>query len=94
MKTGLLLAMWVPFYVAAFAPAQADDWRSNYSTGKVSDEFEACCGVKDCRTAESLGYPPMKRHADGSYDVKVGKNWLRYDFPAVHRSEDDKAWVC
>ena len=91
MKAGLWLALWMPFCVAAAAPAQADDWRSKYSTGKVSDEFEACCGIKDCRTAES---PQMRRHPDGSYDVKIGKYWVRYDFPAVHRSEDRKAWVC
>ena len=94
MKSGLLLALWIPFCVSALAPAQADDWRSKYSTGKFSDDFEACCGVKDCRTAESLGFPRMKRHADGSYDVKIGNHWLRYDFPAVHPSEDTKAWVC
>ena len=36
----------------------------------------------------------MIRHEDGSYDVEVGKHWLRYDFPAVHPSEDSEAWVC
>ena len=25
----------------------------------------------------------MIRHVDGSYEVEVGKHWLRYDFPAV-----------
>ena len=26
--------------------------------------------------------------------MKIGNHWLRYDFPAVHPSEDTKAWVC
>jgi hypothetical protein len=60
----------------------------------VGEDFEACCGVKDCRTAQSLGYPRMRRLEDGGYDVKLGKHWLHYDFPSVHRSEDKQAWVC
>lgn len=75
-------------------PLRADDWRSEYSTGRPGADFEACCGYKDCRTAEQLGYPQMRRDADGSYDVKIGKYWVRYDFPAVHRSEDAKTWIC
>ncbi len=94
MKAGLLLALSISFCVSALAPAHASDWRSKYSTSKKGEDFEACCGIKDCRTAESLGYPRMERHADGSYDVKVGKHWLRYDFPAVYPSEDKNAWVC
>ncbi len=94
MKAGLLFALLVPFYVSALPPAHASDWRGKYSTGKKGEAFEACCGVTDCRTAESLGYPQIKRHEDGSYDVKVGKYWVRYDFPAVYPSEDSKAWVC
>ena len=76
------------------APALADDWRSKYSTGRKGDLFEACCGVRDCRTSKELGYPKMKRDTDGSYDVKIGKYWVRYDFPAVHQSEDSQTWVC
>jgi len=94
MKAGLLIAFLAPFCVALSPVADAGDWRGKYSTGGKDNAFESCCGDKDCRTAESLGYPQMKRHADGSYDVKVGDYWLRYDFPAVHRSEDTRAWVC
>lgn len=94
MKAGLLFALLVPFSISTLTAAHAGDWRSKYSTGRKGETFEACCGVRDCRTAESLGYPQMKRLEDGSYDVKLGKYWLRYDFPAVHRSEDTKAWVC
>ncbi len=94
MKAVLLFALLIPFCVSAAPTAYAGDWRSKYSTRGVGETFEACCGIKDCRTAESLGYPQMKRHEDGSYDVKVGEYWLRYDFPAVHPSEDSKAWVC
>ncbi len=36
----------------------------------------------------------MRRLEDGGYDVKLGKHWLHYDFPSVHRSEDKQAWVC
>ena len=94
MKAVLLFVLLVPFCVSVLSPTYAGDWRSRYSTGRKGSDFEACCGIRDCRTAESLGYPKMKRHKDGSYDVKVGKYLLRYDFPAVHQSEDSKAWVC
>ncbi len=94
MKAIPLFSLLVPFWVSMLTFAHADDWRSKYSTNKKGGEFEACCGIKDCRTAKSLGYPKMIRHVDGSYEVKVGKHWLRYDFPAVHPSEDSKAWVC
>lgn len=94
MKAIPFYSLLVAFSVSVLPPAHASDWRGKYSTGKLGENFEACCGVKDCRTAESLGYPKMKRHEDGSYDVNVGKYWIRYDFPAVHRSEDSKAWVC
>ncbi len=94
MKAGLVFSLLAPLCFSVSMPAHAGDWRSKYSTGRMGEAFEACCGIKDCRTAESLGYPEMKKHEDGSYDVKVGKHWLRYDFPAVHKSEDSKAWVC
>lgn len=94
MKAGLLFALLLPFCVAQLPSATAGDWRSKYSTGRKGDTFEACCGEKDCRTAQSLGYPLMKRLEGGGYEVKVGDYWLRYDFPAVHPSEDTKAWVC
>ena len=76
------------------SPARADDWRSKYSTGRPGPDFEASCGIKDCRISEQLGYPKMRRDTDGSYDVKIGQYWVCYDFPAVHRSEDYKTWVC
>ncbi len=94
MKAIPLFSLLVPFWVSMLTLAHADDWRSKYSTGKKGENFEACCGIKDCRTAKSLGYPKMIRHEDGSYDVEVGKYWIRYDFPAVHPSEDSEAWVC
>jgi hypothetical protein len=94
MKAGLLFALLVTICIQTLPPAYAGDWRSKYSTGRMGETFEACCGVKDCQTAESLGFPEMKRHDDGSYDVKIGGHWLRYDFPAVHASEDAKTWVC
>ena len=78
MKAGLLFALLLPFCVSALLPAHASDWRSKYSTGRKGEAFEACCGVKDCRTAESPGYPQIKRHEDGSYDVKVGTYWVCY----------------
>ena len=90
----LLVSLGVVFSPLASSPAFADDWRSKYSTGRFGETFEACCGIRDCRTAKALGYPKMKRDADGSYDVKIGKYWVRYDFPAVHQSEDAKIWVC
>ena len=79
---------------AVSASSFADDWRKKYSTGRKGKVFEACCGEKDCRTSESLGYPEMKRRANGGYDVKIGEYWVRYDFPAVYASEDSKTWVC
>ena len=106
MKSVLLLAVLVPAatILASFTvlSARAHDWFSNYSTGRFShnstgrfsEEFEACCGGTDCRTAEELGYPQMKRDTDGSYKVKIGKYWVHYDFPAVHPSEDSKTWIC
>ncbi len=98
MKAVLLVALLVSLgiFLAPFpsSPAGASDWRSKYSTGKPGQAFEACCGTRDCRTSEALGYPKMRRDTDGSYDVKIGKYWVRYDFPAVHRSEDSKTWVC
>lgn len=94
MKAALLFALALPICISVLPTAHADDWRSKYSTGRKGADFEACCGIKDCRTAASLGYPAMKRHDDGSYDVSVGKYRLRFDFPAVHLSEDSKAWVC
>ena len=94
MKSGFLAALLIAFGFVNSAPALADDWRSKYSTGRKGDLFEACCGVRDCRTSKELGYPKMKRDTDGSYDVKIGKYWVRYDFPAVHQSEDSQTWVC
>jgi hypothetical protein len=98
MKPGLSFVSLVAIccVAALFNPfsARADDWRSKYSTGRYGELFEACCGIRDCRTAEQLGYPKMKRDSDGSYDVKIGKYWVRYDFPAVHKSEDAKTWIC
>ena len=102
MKSVLLPAMLLSFGVLlaspAFSPAQGHSWFSNYSTGrygeKFSEEFEACCGGTDCRTAKELGYPQMRRDAEGGYNVKIGKYWIHYDFPAVHPSEDSKIWIC
>lgn len=94
MRSVLLVALTVGFCVISSLSVRADDWRSKYSTGRMGETFEACCGIKDCRTAEALGYPKMRRDTDGSYDVKIGKYWVRYDFPAVHQSEDSKTWVC
>ena len=94
MKAIPLFSLLVPFWVSMLTLAHADDWRSKYSTGKKGEDFEACCGINDCRTAKSLGYPKMIRNVDGSYEVEVGKHWIRYDFPAVYPSEDSEAWVC
>lgn len=94
MKPVLVFALILPQFLFLMTPAGADDWRSQYPTGRDPNVFEACCGIKDCRTAEALGYPKMRKHEDGSYDVKIGKYWVRYDFPAVHKSEDAKTWVC
>ena len=74
-----------------------DVWRRTGRTApypRGGGGIEACCGINDCRTAKSLGYPKIIRNADGSYEVEVGKHWIRYDFPAVYPSEDSKAWVC
>ncbi len=57
MKAIPLFSLLVPFWVSMLTLAHADDWRSKYSTGKKGEDFEACCGIKDCRTAKSLGYP-------------------------------------
>lgn len=94
MKPCLLVASFFSICMMLSVPVTAHDWRSKYSTGRMGETFEACCGVRDCRTAEALGYPKMRKHEDGSYDVKIGKYWVRYDFPAVHKSEDSKIWVC
>lgn len=94
MKPVLLFALSFPFFLLSPQPSAADDWRSKYPTGRDPNVFEACCGIKDCRTAKALGYPKMRKYEDGSYDVKIGKYWIRYDFPAVHKSEDAKTWVC
>jgi len=94
LSLALLVSLGVSLSPSALSPARADDWRSKYSTGRPGAEFEACCGHKDCRTAEELGYPQMRRDKDGSYYVKIDKYWIRYDFPAVHRSEDSKTWIC
>ena len=71
--------------------ARADDWRSKYNT---ENEFESCCGHKDCKTAADLGFPTIKRQPDGSYDVRVKGYWIKYYHPAVHVSEDDNIWIC
>ena len=94
MKAVFLVALLGAFCVSLSPPAHAGDWRSKYSTGRPGADFEACCGTKDCRTSKALGYPKMKRDKDGNYAVKIGKYWVRFDFPAVHRSEDSKTWVC
>ena len=94
MKPVLLYALLLPLVLSLSEPAASADWRSKYSTGRTPNVFEACCIVRDCRTAEALGYPEMKKYEDGSYEVKIGKYWVRYDFPAVHESEDAKIWVC
>lgn len=72
-------------------PSQAGDWRSRYTT---EDNFESCCGDKDCHTAASLGFPEIKRQSDGGYVVRIDGYWLKYDHPAVHKSEDSNTWIC
>ncbi|MDX1484762.1 MAG: hypothetical protein R3229_09790 [Alphaproteobacteria bacterium] len=72
-------------------PSSADDWRSKYTTG---DPFESCCGENDCHTWAALGFPKIVRRPDRGYDVQVKGYWLRYDFPAVHASQDDNTWIC
>lgn len=94
MRAFFFFFLLAPLCIWILPPVHAHDWGKNYSTGRKGDMFESCCGVNDCWTAESLGFPKMKRYRDGSYEVKVGKYWLRYDFPAVHRSEDKKIWIC
>jgi len=71
--------------------SHAGDWRSKYNTGS---DFQLCCGDKDCKTAAALGFPELRRHPNGSYDVRLNGYWIRYDFPAVHPSEDDNIWIC
>ena len=92
LKISVLAGVFLSSFAAS--PAWAHDWFSNYSTGRLGEEFEACCGYRDCRTAEQLGYPAMIRDVDGGYTVKIGKYWIHYDFPAVHPSEDSKTWIC
>lgn len=77
---------------APAGPSAAHDWFSDYTTGP--EEFQSCCGDNDCRTAESLGHPEIVRRDDGGYEVRIGRHWVRYDFPAVHTSHDSHIWVC
>ena len=91
MRAFALVASLVLALIARPQPAPAGDWRSQYTTGS---NFESCCGVKDCHTSASLGFPKIIRRADRGYDVKVGGYWLSYDFPAVHASHDDNTWIC
>ncbi len=87
------------FWFAAFAlwlfattgASQAGDWRSKYTTGP---DLRSCCGDKDCRTSAALGNPKIIRRDDGGYDVQVKGYWIKYDFPAVHVSQDDNTWIC
>ncbi len=93
-------ALWL---LAASAPSQAGDWRSHYTTGAPAPnqadgtpgrDFQSCCGTRDCRTAEDLGFPKIKRRGDGGYNVQINGHLIKYDFPAVHVSEDKKTWIC
>lgn len=88
-----IFSLMVPILLlfAISGPAHAGDWRSRYTT---ANEFESCCGERDCHTAASLGYPAMKRNPDGSYDVRIQGHWLTYHHPAVHVSEDTNIWIC
>ncbi len=68
MKAVPLFSLLVPFCVSVLTLAHADDWRSKYSTGKKGEDFEACCGINDSRTAKSLAstgfamiFPPSIR---------------------------------
>lgn len=70
----------------------AHGWFSDYTTGR--EDFEECCGYQDCHTARSLGYPEIRKRDDGGYNVRLGKSWLKYDFPAVHASQDSHTWIC
>lgn len=91
MSPRRVIALSIPFLLAMPAPSHAGDWRSKYTTG---NEFEACCGHKDCRTGAALGNPEIVRRADGGYRVRVKGYWIKYDFPAVHVSEDSNTWIC
>ena len=71
--------------------SHAGDWRSQYTTGR---DFQSCCGDKDCRTSASLGNPKIIRRDDGGYDVQIEGHWMKYDFPAVHVSQDNNTWIC
>ena len=91
------LTLALPILLLQPESPRAGDWRSKYNTGKKFDtksEFESCCGNKDCKTASALGFPQIKRYPDGSYEVRLKGYWVRYDFPAVHVSEDDNNWIC
>ena len=63
-----LASLTVPLLILFIQPeiARADDWRGKFNT---ENEFESCCGAKDCKTAAALGFPEIKRQPDGSYDV-------------------------
>ncbi len=76
---------------ATSGPSSAGDWRSKYKNGRT---LESCCGENDCRTRASLGNPKIINRGDGGYDVQVEGRWLKYDFPAVHASQDDNTWIC
>ncbi len=100
MRPIFLFASFVLLVFATTGPSHAGDWRSHYTTGTRSADgtpgrsFQSCCGDKDCRTAEALGFPKIKRRDDGGYDVQIDGYWIKYDFPAVHVSEDKKTWIC
>ena len=91
MRATFLVASLVAALFATSGPASAGDWRGQYTTGT---KLESCCGVKDCRTSASLGFPKIIRRPDGGYDVRVEGYWVKYDFPAVHASHDDNTWIC
>ncbi len=91
MRVILFVASLVPALFAPSGPSPAGDWRSQYTTGNL---FESCCGENDCRTRASLGNPKIINRGDGGYDVQVEGHWLKYDFPAVHASQDDNTWIC
>lgn len=84
-------ASFVLLLFATSGPSHAGDWRSKYTTGR---DLQSCCGDKDCRTAAALGFPKIIRRGDGGYDVKVNGYWIKYDFPAVHVSQDKNTWIC
>ena len=89
----LLASLTLPLLLLLTQPsiARADDLRGKYNT---ENEFESCCGHRDCKSAAALGYPPIKRQPDGSYDVRLIGYWIKYFHPAVHVSEDDNVWIC